>query len=122
MYVVIVFFFSKNIRVSLNLPTIEVRFENLSVEAEAYMGSRAQPSILNFYFNLIEVYCINSFLKNYNYNLGLTFFLLTTNHNKCNPFDIKNVANYLHILPSQKKKFTILRGVSGIVKPGRYVG
>ncbi|XP_060668670.1 ABC transporter G family member 38 [Ziziphus jujuba] len=71
-------------RVSLNLPTIEVRFENLNVDGEAYVGSRALPSIPNFYFNLIE-----------------------------------SVANYLHILPSRKKKFQVLHNVNGIVKPGR---
>ncbi|KAJ9688543.1 hypothetical protein PVL29_014280 [Vitis rotundifolia] len=41
-------------RVSLDLPTIEVRFENLNVEAEAYVGSRALPTILNSFFNQIE--------------------------------------------------------------------
>ena len=36
------------IRVGLQLPTIEVRFENLHVEAEAFVGSRALPSFANF--------------------------------------------------------------------------
>ncbi|CAL5424719.1 unnamed protein product [Camellia sinensis] len=34
--------------VGLELPTIEVRFEHLTVDAEAYVGSRALPTIFNF--------------------------------------------------------------------------
>ncbi|KAA3457774.1 ABC transporter G family member 38 [Gossypium australe] len=81
--------FLKNIkqridRVSLNLPTIEVRFEDINVQGEAYVGSRALPTISNSLFNIIE-----------------------------------GVGHYLHILSSHKKKFSILREVSGIIKPGR---
>ncbi|XP_022756464.1 ABC transporter G family member 38 isoform X2 [Durio zibethinus] len=71
-------------RVSLNLPTIEVRFENINVKGEAYVGSRALPTIFNSIFNNIE-----------------------------------STGHYLHLLSSQKKKFSILRDVSGIIKPGR---
>jgi len=42
-------------RVGLELPTIEVRFEHLNVDAEAYVGSRALPTILNFTINMLEV-------------------------------------------------------------------
>ncbi|KAK8553319.1 hypothetical protein V6N13_062128 [Hibiscus sabdariffa] len=41
-------------RVGLDMPTIEVRFEHLNVEAEAYVGSRALPTILNFSTNAPE--------------------------------------------------------------------
>ncbi|OIV98220.1 hypothetical protein TanjilG_18759 [Lupinus angustifolius] len=41
-------------RVSLNLPTIEVRFENLKIDTEAYVGKRALPSILNVILNVAE--------------------------------------------------------------------
>ncbi|GLT97658.1 hypothetical protein SLE2022_152130 [Rubroshorea leprosula] len=41
-------------RVGLDIPTIEVRFENLNVAAEAYVGSRALPTILNFSINMFE--------------------------------------------------------------------
>ncbi|MCH96477.1 pleiotropic drug resistance protein 1-like, partial [Trifolium medium] len=41
-------------RVGLDFPTIEVRFEHLNVEAEARVGSRALPTILNFSINLLE--------------------------------------------------------------------
>ncbi|KAK9269029.1 hypothetical protein L1049_000797 [Liquidambar formosana] len=41
-------------RVSLDIPTIEVRFENLNVDAEAYVGRRALPTILNSCYNLLE--------------------------------------------------------------------
>lgn len=42
-------------RVGVDLPTIEVRFEHMNVEAEAHVGSRALPSFLNFNINMVEV-------------------------------------------------------------------
>lgn len=42
-------------RVGLDIPTIEVRFEHLNVEAEAHVGSRALPTIFNFTINMLEV-------------------------------------------------------------------
>ncbi|XP_078168103.1 ABC transporter G family member 37-like [Carex rostrata] len=41
-------------RVGLDLPSIEVRFENLSIEAEAYVGSRGLPTLINSTMNTIE--------------------------------------------------------------------
>ncbi|WRX26244.1 ABC transporter-like [Theobroma cacao] len=41
-------------RVGIELPRIEVRFEQLNVCAEAYVGSRALPSFFNFYTNMVE--------------------------------------------------------------------
>ncbi|XVE63542.1 hypothetical protein DITRI_Ditri07aG0028300 [Diplodiscus trichospermus] len=41
-------------RVGLDMPTIEVRFEHLNVEAEAYVGSRALPTMFNFSANILE--------------------------------------------------------------------
>ncbi|KAM4100329.1 hypothetical protein ACB094_05G060000 [Castanea mollissima] len=40
-------------RVGISLPTIEVRFEHLNVEAESYVGSRALPTFLNINVNII---------------------------------------------------------------------
>ncbi|PIA39226.1 hypothetical protein AQUCO_02700421v1 [Aquilegia coerulea] len=42
-------------RVGIEIPTIEVRFEHLSIEADAYIGSRAIPTLLNATLNAIEV-------------------------------------------------------------------
>lgn len=41
-------------RVGLDIPTIEVRFEHLSVDAEAYVGGRALPTLFNFCVNMLE--------------------------------------------------------------------
>ncbi|KAI8558579.1 hypothetical protein RHMOL_Rhmol04G0105600 [Rhododendron molle] len=41
-------------RVGLELPTIEVRFEHLNVHAEAHVGSRALPTLINFTVNFVE--------------------------------------------------------------------
>ncbi|WMV56739.1 hypothetical protein MTR67_050124 [Solanum verrucosum] len=41
-------------RVGLDLPTIEVRYEHLKIEADAYVGSSALPTFINFVTNFIE--------------------------------------------------------------------
>ncbi|KAL0291437.1 UNVERIFIED_CONTAM: Pleiotropic drug resistance protein 1 [Sesamum radiatum] len=48
-------------RVGIELPRIEVRFEHLTVETEAYVGSRAMPSFMNFYTNILEEF--SSYLR-----------------------------------------------------------
>ena len=44
-------------RVGVEIPKIEVRFEHLSVEGDAYVGTRALPTLLNSTMNFIEVVC-----------------------------------------------------------------
>lgn len=41
-------------RVGLEIPAIEVRFEHLNVDAKAYVGGRALPTIFNFSANILE--------------------------------------------------------------------
>ncbi|XP_065866894.1 pleiotropic drug resistance protein 2-like [Euphorbia lathyris] len=41
-------------RVGIEIPKIEVRFENLEVEGEAQVGSRALPTLLNSALNAVE--------------------------------------------------------------------
>ncbi|KAJ6671644.1 ATP-BINDING CASSETTE TRANSPORTER [Salix viminalis] len=41
-------------RVGMELPRIEIRFQNLSVKGEAYVGSRALPTLLNTTLNAVE--------------------------------------------------------------------
>ncbi|XP_048233398.1 pleiotropic drug resistance protein 1-like [Ricinus communis] len=54
-------------RVGIDIPTIEVRFEHLTVEAEAYVGSRALPTFFNYSVNMLEgllnFFCILSSRK-----------------------------------------------------------
>jgi len=42
-------------RVGLDIPTVEVRYEHINVEAQVYVGGRALPSLLNFFANVLEV-------------------------------------------------------------------
>ncbi|XP_039117422.1 ABC transporter G family member 35-like isoform X1 [Dioscorea cayenensis subsp. rotundata] len=42
-------------RVGIELPTIEVRYEHLNIEAEAYVGNRGLPTVLNSAINVLEV-------------------------------------------------------------------
>ncbi|TYI81111.1 hypothetical protein E1A91_D05G132800v1 [Gossypium mustelinum] len=71
-------------RVGIELPTIEVRFENINIEAEAFVGTNALPSFLNFITSIFEGLLIN-----------------------------------MGILSTRMKKLTILKDVSGMIKPGR---
>ncbi|XP_042498687.1 ABC transporter G family member 39-like [Macadamia integrifolia] len=41
-------------QVGIEVPTIEVRFEHLNIGAQAYIGSRGLPSMLNFCLNIVE--------------------------------------------------------------------
>ncbi|XP_050384707.1 pleiotropic drug resistance protein 1-like isoform X3 [Argentina anserina] len=45
--------------VGIELPTIEVRFEHLNIEAKAYGGTRALPTLLNWITNIIEGFLTN---------------------------------------------------------------
>ncbi|MCO5557016.1 hypothetical protein L7F22_010571 [Adiantum nelumboides] len=40
--------------VGIDLPKIEVRYENLSIEVDVHVGSRALPTLHNFLINLVE--------------------------------------------------------------------
>ncbi|XP_059077764.1 pleiotropic drug resistance protein 1 [Cryptomeria japonica] len=71
-------------RVGINLPEIEVRFENLNVGVDAYIGSRALPTLFNYTANMAE-----------------------------------SLLESLRLCRSNKKTMTILKDVSGIIKPGR---
>ncbi|OAY38969.1 hypothetical protein MANES_10G057300v8 [Manihot esculenta] len=41
-------------RVGIEIPKIEVRFENLSIEGDAYVGTRALPTLVNAAMNTVE--------------------------------------------------------------------
>ncbi|XP_078161527.1 ABC transporter G family member 36-like [Carex rostrata] len=41
-------------RVGIDVPTIEVRYENLNIDAEAHVGNRGLPTVLNSTINMIE--------------------------------------------------------------------
>ncbi|XP_061343387.1 pleiotropic drug resistance protein 1-like [Gastrolobium bilobum] len=40
--------------VGIDFPTIEVRFENLKVEAEVHVGSRALPTVTNYMLDIVD--------------------------------------------------------------------
>lgn len=71
-------------KVGIALPTVEVRFENLTVEADCFVGDRALPTLPNAARNIGET--------------ALSCF---------------------GIRMAEKTKLTILKDVSGIIKPSR---
>ncbi|KAF8398268.1 hypothetical protein HHK36_017195 [Tetracentron sinense] len=71
-------------RVGIALPEVEVRYENLNVSAEVYVGGRAMPTLVNSTLNMAE-----------------------------------SILSSIMMYKSKKKPMTILKDVSGIIKPGR---
>ncbi|CAI8611938.1 unnamed protein product [Vicia faba] len=71
-------------KVGIKLPTVEVRFENLSIEADSYVGSRALPTLPNVALNMLE-----------------------------------SSLHIFGISATKTTKLTILKNVSGIIKPSR---
>ncbi|KAK4267406.1 hypothetical protein QN277_024192 [Acacia crassicarpa] len=71
-------------KVGIRLPTVEVRYQNLTVEADSYMGSRALPTLPNVAMNLLE-----------------------------------SALGVCGISTAKRTKLTILKNVSGIIKPSR---
>ncbi|KAK8989859.1 hypothetical protein V6N11_064273 [Hibiscus sabdariffa] len=45
--------------VGIDLPTIEVRFEHLNIEAQAFVGTSALPTVLNFTTSIFEGFLID---------------------------------------------------------------
>ncbi|RZB48333.1 Pleiotropic drug resistance protein 1 [Glycine soja] len=45
---------SRTDRVGVDIPTIEVRFEHLNVEADVHLGGRALPTLTNYMVNIVE--------------------------------------------------------------------
>ena len=39
----------------MDLASVEVRFEDLSVNVEVAVGARGEPTVLNFFRNMLEV-------------------------------------------------------------------
>ncbi|XP_042434500.1 ABC transporter G family member 42-like isoform X2 [Zingiber officinale] len=73
-------------KVNIQLPTVEVRFEHLNVEAKCHVGNRALPTLTNTIRDIAEL------------ALGLLGINLT-----------------------RKTTLTVLKDISGIIKPSRMV-
>ncbi|KAJ8423960.1 hypothetical protein Cgig2_008579 [Carnegiea gigantea] len=71
-------------RVGIRLPTVEVRFEHLMVEADCYVGTRALPTLPNAARNFAE-----------------------------------SLLGMVGIKMAERRRLTILKDLSGIVKPSR---
>jgi hypothetical protein len=109
-------------RVGLDFPTIEVRFEHLNVEAEACVGSRALPTILNFSINLLEVIITIGLKLDVLLSQTVLFEAKYTDKLECLcicALFLKGFVNFLHLIPNRKKPLTVLHDVSGIIKPKR---
>ncbi|KAI7727409.1 LOW QUALITY PROTEIN: hypothetical protein M8C21_009515 [Ambrosia artemisiifolia] len=103
---------SCSVLVGIDLPTIEVKFEHMTVEADVKTGSRALPSFINFHIDLYE----NSISR---YIQLSQVFLMSSSIHMIIYASIFIFLGLFHLLPNSKKHITILDDVSGIVKPSR---
>ncbi|KFK42381.1 hypothetical protein AALP_AA2G248800 [Arabis alpina] len=71
-------------RVGIKLPTVEVRYEHLSIRADCYAGNRSLPTLLNVVRNMGE-----------------------------------SALGMIGIQFAKKAQFTILKDISGTIKPSR---
>ena len=105
-------------RVGIDNPTIEVRFENLTIDAEAYVGNRGIPTFTNFFSNKIMV-CNFQLWKTEKFStckkmLSDRFLILVRLF-----WILQDVLSALHIVSSGKRPISIIHDISGVVKPGR---
>lgn len=63
-YIIIIKFVN---RVGIEIPKIEVRFEDVCIEGDAYFGTRALPTLLNSTINTIEVFFPSFFQKSFHH-------------------------------------------------------
>ena len=90
---------------------MEVRYESLHVQANAYVGGRALPTVLNSYLNIVEVGtdirspCIRWISSRCGMRLS--------------PVASQSVLMRLHLRRGSKKPFVILDNMSGVIQPGR---
>ncbi|KAL4180879.1 hypothetical protein AMTRI_Chr12g234550 [Amborella trichopoda] len=90
-------------KVNITLPEVETRYEQLRVDAEAYLGGRALPTLLNA--------CLLSLLHDCKNHSHMSDF-------KCSDYK-RSFMSFLKLLKSKKKPVTILKGITGVIKPGR---
>lgn len=58
----------------LEIPNVEVRFENLHITADVNIGSRALPTLVNFSRDMLEVNLFN--LLNFNFFLLIIIIVM----------------------------------------------
>ncbi|XP_055960604.1 pleiotropic drug resistance protein 1-like [Mercurialis annua] len=96
-------------RVGIHVPTIEVRFEHLNIEAEALVGRRASPTFFNYITNMVE---------------GLLNSLHIVSSKKKNIYILKNVSGLIKpsrmtllLGPPSSGKTTLLLALAGKLDP-----
>ncbi|KAI8029789.1 Pleiotropic drug resistance protein 2 [Camellia lanceoleosa] len=92
-------------RVGIEIPKIEVRFENLAIEGDAYIGTRALPTLWNATVNMIEG--ILGFLKLFPSNKRVVNILHGVNG------IVKPSRMTLLLGPPGSGKTTLLKALSG---------
>lgn len=112
-------------RVGINLPTVELRYQNLSVEAECkIVQGKPIPTLWNtlkewiFVSNFLYFLLWITFLKIINiwiYFFFFSFLFITL----LLLFSWKDTTK-LSVLKSQNSKISIIKNDNGIIKPGRY--
>ncbi|CAI5487608.1 unnamed protein product [Closterium sp. Naga37s-1] len=126
-------------RVGVAIPTVEVRFEDIHVEAGVYVGDRSVPTLPNYMRDVLSVSpCFRPPLLPSRHGLShvgsrrcsrikhnfLTILAGTSRSTPSPPIPyaqwlISQLPRALHLLRDSRQRLPILNGCSGILKPGR---
>lgn len=104
---------------------VEVKFQDLTVDTSVYVGSRALPSVLNAYRNALEVrehrcmplVSIDQCQTVSGLHRPSPVHPTQRRQSCASLFHRQGIVQKLGIKMAQKRRFQILRGVSGIIKP-----
>lgn len=120
-------------RMGITSSTVEVRFEDLVITAKVFVGARALPTVLNSYRNFFEVRLTHSasLLTNMHVQFSSTGTCTAMHHRCRSPVHkqshmlppkvscAQGALQGLKVMKANKRKFTILNGLSGRINPGR---
>ncbi len=78
----------------MELATVQVRMDNLKIEADIAVGSRGNPTVTNAFRNMAEVRCFNSPILNVTHLPCLRVGLTHADPFECDP----SLCNCVHAI------------------------
>lgn len=106
-------------RVGIELPTVDVRYDHLSIRANCHVGNRGLPTLLNVIRDVVEVQSPHIFQNPSQIGKNYPHLTIQPTSDICLFCDFQSFLDLLHVYRTKKQVLTILDDVSGSLKPGR---